>query len=52
MVPSPPHPPLVQWEIVVPIDPIDDLVDVVTRVDVPREIAVGWKRPTWARQTL
>jgi hypothetical protein len=52
MVPSPPHPPVVQRETVVPIDPIDDLVDLVAPVDVPRDIAVGWKRPTWARQTL
>jgi hypothetical protein len=33
------------------IDPID-LVDPVAPVDVPRDIAVGQKRPTWARQTL
>jgi hypothetical protein len=29
-----------------------DLVDPVAPVDVPRDIAVGRKRPTWARQTL
>jgi hypothetical protein len=51
MVPSPPHPPTVQRETVEPIDPID-LVDPVAPVDVPRDIAVGRKRPTWARQTL
>jgi hypothetical protein len=33
------------------IDPID-LVDHVALVNVPRDIAVGQKRPTWARQTL
>jgi hypothetical protein len=51
MVPSPPHPPTVQRETIEPIDPID-LVDPVAPVDVPRDIAVGQKRPTWARQTL
>jgi hypothetical protein len=51
MVPSPPHPPIVQREIVEPIDPID-LIDHVAPVDVPRDIAVGRKRPTWAHQTL
>jgi hypothetical protein len=33
------------------IDPIDP-VDHVASVDVLRDIAVGQKRPTWARQTL
>jgi hypothetical protein len=51
MVLCPPHPPTVQRETVEPIDPIDR-VDPVTLVDVPRDIAVGQKRPTWARQTL
>jgi hypothetical protein len=51
MVPSPPHPPTVQRETIEPIDPID-LVDPVAPVDVPRDIAVGRKRPAWARQTL
>jgi hypothetical protein len=51
MVPSPPHPPAVQRETVEPIDPID-LIDPVALVDVPRDIAVGRKRPTWACQTL
>ena len=50
MVPSPPYPPEVQKRIE-PIDPID-LVDLVAPVDVPRDIAVGRKRPAWARQTL
>jgi hypothetical protein len=50
MVPSPPHPPTVQRDRE-PIDPID-LVDIVAPVDVPRDIAVGRKRPTWACQTL
>jgi hypothetical protein len=48
MVPSPPHPPTVQRETVEPIDPID----LVPPVDVPRNIVVGQKRPTWTRQTL
>jgi hypothetical protein len=51
MVPSPPHPPVVQRETIDPIDPID-LVDHVAPVDVPEDIAVSRKRPTWARQTL
>jgi hypothetical protein len=51
MVPSPPHPPVVQRETIEPIDPIDP-VDPVAPVDVPRDIAVGRKRPAWARQTL
>jgi hypothetical protein len=51
MVPSPPHPPAVQRETVEPIDPID-LFDLVAPVDVPIDIAVGRKRPTWARQNL
>jgi hypothetical protein len=46
MVPSPPHPLVVQWETIFPIDPIDDLVDLVAPVDVPKDIALGWKRPT------
>jgi hypothetical protein len=33
------------------IDPIDP-VDPVAPVDVPKNIEVGRKRPTWARQTL
>jgi hypothetical protein len=33
------------------IDPIDP-VDPVAPVDVPKDIVVGRKRPTWARQTL
>jgi hypothetical protein len=44
----PPHPPTVQRETVDSIDPIHP----VPPVDVPRDIAVGWKRPTWTRQTL
>jgi hypothetical protein len=51
MVPSPPHPPTVQRETIELIDPID-LVDPIAPVDVSRDIAVGRKRPTWARQTL
>jgi hypothetical protein len=30
-----------------PIDPID-LVDTISPVDVPKDIAVGQKRPTWS----
>ena len=43
-VPSPPS--AVQRETtIVPVDP-------VVLVDVPRDIAVGHKRPAWARHTL
>jgi hypothetical protein len=31
---------------------ITDLVDPVAPVDLPKDIAVGQKRPAWARQTL
>jgi hypothetical protein len=31
---------------------ITDPVDPIAPVDVPKDIAVGQKRPTWARQTL
>jgi hypothetical protein len=48
MVRSPPHPRVIQREIVEPID----FVDTVAPVDVPRNIAVGQKSPAWARQTL
>jgi hypothetical protein len=34
-----------------PIDPID-LIDPEAPVDVPGDIIIGWKRPTWAHQTL
>jgi hypothetical protein len=51
MVPSPLHPPTVQRKTIDPIDPID-FVDPVAPVDVPRDIVVGQKRPTWTRQTL
>jgi hypothetical protein len=44
IVPSPPS--VVQRETI--IDPVDS----VAQVDVPRDIAVGHKRPAWARQTL
>jgi hypothetical protein len=47
IVPSPPS--TVQRETIIdPVDPIDP----VALVDVPRDIAVGHKRPAWARQTL
>jgi hypothetical protein len=49
MVPSPPHPPIVHRETIEPIDQIDP-VDPIASVDVPRDIAVGRKRPAWARQ--
>ena len=48
MVPFPPHTPVVQRETIEPIDPID----LVPPVDVPRDIVVGQKRPTWAHQNL
>ena len=51
MVPSLPHPPIVQRETFEPIDPIDH-VDLVAPVDVPRDIAVGRKRSAWACHTL
>jgi hypothetical protein len=31
---------------------VTDPVDVVAPIDVPRDIAVGHKKPAWARQTL
>ena len=46
-VPSPPS--TVQRETIT--DPVD-LVYLVALVDVPRDIAVGHKRPSWARHTL
>jgi hypothetical protein len=46
-IPSPPS--AVQRETV--IDPVDPIVP-VDLVDIPRDIAVGQKRPAWARQTL
>jgi hypothetical protein len=51
MVPSPPHPSTTKREIIEPIDTIG-LVDPVAPLDVPRDIAVGQKRPTWACHTL
>jgi hypothetical protein len=51
MVPSPPHPPIVQRETIEPIDLIDP-VDPIAPVYVPKDILVGQKRPAWARQTL
>ena len=47
IVPSPPS--AVQRETV--IDPVDS-IDPVAPVDVPKDIAVGHKRPSLARQTL
>jgi hypothetical protein len=51
MVPSPPHPPTFQSEIVEPTDPID-LIDPLAPIDVPRDIVVSQKILAWARQTL
>jgi hypothetical protein len=48
MVPSPPHPPIVQRETIEPIDPVNP----VAPVDVPKDITIGRKRRTWDRQTL
>jgi hypothetical protein len=50
-VPSPAHPPTIQMDTVKPIDQIDP-VDLIAPVDVSRDIAVGRKRPAWARHTL
>jgi hypothetical protein len=51
MVFYPPHPPTVQRDSIEPIDQIDP-VDPVAPVDVPIDIAVGRKIPTWAHKTL
>jgi hypothetical protein len=51
MVTPPPRPPTIRRETIEPIGQIDP-VDLVALVDVPRDIVVGRKRPTWARQTL
>jgi hypothetical protein len=49
-IPSPPS--AVQRETnIIPVDPVVP-ADPVAPVDMPRDIAVGHKRPTWARQTL
>ena len=40
-----------QRETIEPIDQIG-LIDHVAQVNVPRDIAIGRKRPAWARQTL
>jgi hypothetical protein len=40
-----------QRETIEPINHID-LVDLVARINVPRYIAIGRKRPAWACQTL
>jgi hypothetical protein len=49
-IPSPPS--TVQMETdIISVDP-DVPVDLVAPVDMPRDIAVGHKRPAWARQTL
>jgi hypothetical protein len=45
MVSSPPHPSVAQKETVEPVDPVH-------LVDIPRDIAVGRQRSTWAHQTL
>jgi hypothetical protein len=54
MVSSPPHPSIIQREpieLVETIEPVDP-VDPIDHVDVPRDIAVGRKRPAWAHRTL
>jgi hypothetical protein len=48
MVSSPPHSSAVKRD---PVEPMET-VDPVHLVDVPRDIAVGQKRPAWACQTL
>jgi hypothetical protein len=50
-VSSPPHPSIVQIELVDLVDPFEH-VDPVHLVDVPRDIVVGRQRPTWAHQAL
>ena len=50
MVPSPPHAPAVQRE-TSPIDQIDH-IDHVAPLNASRDIAVGRKILTWARETL
>jgi hypothetical protein len=55
-MPSPPS--TVQRETdIIPVDPVapvDPFVPAnpVAPIDMPRDITVGHKRPTWARQTL
>jgi hypothetical protein len=51
MVPSPPHPPTVQRETIETIDPIDHVYP-ITPVDVPKDIEVGRKSPTWAHNNI
>jgi hypothetical protein len=36
------------------IDPIDQIgpVDSIATINVPRDIAIGWKRPAWDCKTL
>jgi hypothetical protein len=50
MVSSLPHPSTIQREPVEPMETVEpvDPVDPVDHVDVPRDIAVGRKRPAWA----
>ena len=38
-------------DLVVPVDPVVP-ADPIAPIDMPRDIAVGHKRPAWARQTL
>jgi hypothetical protein len=54
MVSSSPHPSAVQREPVESVETIEpiDPVDPIDPIDVPRDIAVGRKRPACARQTL
>jgi hypothetical protein len=46
-IPSPPS--TIQRETI--IDLVDP-VDLIAPVDVPKDIAVGHKRPSWAQQTM
>jgi hypothetical protein len=38
-------------DLVIPVNPVVPVVPMAP-VDIPRDIAVGHKRPAWARQTL
>ena len=44
-------PPPVQNELTKIDEPIDP-IDQVATVDIPEDMAISWKRPRWAQQTL
>ena len=44
-------PPPVQNDLAEKDEPINP-IDPVTTVDIPKDMAVSWKRPRWAQQTL